>query len=157
MLTLSSTQFVNNFGRRTLEVQVEPIEVKSHGRTVGFYVSPTEFKRMQDALRRSSEPGAYNSIKPLVHARRDKILALAKKYGVASIHLFGSVARGEDKPQSDIDFLVEYPTDHIPSFNDLGLAGELEDLFNGRRIDVISLDQADKRLKPSILEGATEI
>jgi hypothetical protein len=49
MLTLTPTQFVNKFksGQRNQEVQVEPIEVRSCGRTVGYYVSPHEFQEIQ--------------------------------------------------------------------------------------------------------------
>jgi len=157
MLTVNATEFVNNFGRRNQEVQREPIEVKSHGRTVGYYVSPDEYNRLERAAQRAAEPGAYNSIKPLVHARRSEIMALAKRYGIARIRLFGSVARGEDKPQSDLDFLVEYPPGHVPSFDDLGLAAEIGDLFDGRQVDVVRMDKVDKRLKDSVIAGAIEI
>ena len=157
MLTLSATQFVNNFGQRTLEVQVQPIEVQSHGRTVGFYVSPAEYKRMQDALHHISEPMSYHSIKSLVHARKDEILAIARKYGVKKIRLFGSVARGEDTLQSDIDFLIEYPAGHVPSFDDLGIGSEIGDLFEGRRVDIVDAARVDQRLKSSILADAVEL
>lgn len=35
-----------------------------------------------------------------------QLMALAQKYGIARIYVFGSVVRGENKPQSDVDFLV---------------------------------------------------
>ena len=37
---------------------------------------------------------------------KPQILALAEKYGVENIRIFGSVARGDAKPESDIDFMV---------------------------------------------------
>ena len=154
MLTLTATDFFSNPGRRNQEVQNQPIEVKSHGRTVGFYVSPGEYERLQEAARRAVQPGAYNSIKPLVLAHRTEIVALAKKYGIEKINLSGSVARGEDKPQSDIDFLIEYPAGHVPSLNDVGIGSELEDLFDGRRADMVNLAKVDKRIKSSMLEDA---
>src|SRR5262249_45001933 len=48
MLTLTATEFVNKFGQWNQNVQVEPIEVKSHGRTVGFYVSPKEYAKFEE-------------------------------------------------------------------------------------------------------------
>src|SRR5258707_913868 len=48
MLTLTATEFVNKFGQWNQEVQAEPIEVKSHGRTVGFYVSPKEYAKYEE-------------------------------------------------------------------------------------------------------------
>ena len=46
-----------------------------------------------------------NTLKAQHHA----ILALSRQYGARHIRVFGSVARGEDRPDSDIDFLVEFP------------------------------------------------
>jgi predicted nucleotidyltransferase len=42
---------------------------------------------------------------------------LRKKYGVKSISLFGSYARGEETEESDIDFFVEMPADYDKLFD----------------------------------------
>jgi predicted nucleotidyltransferase len=157
MLTLTATDFFNNPGRRNQEVQNEPIEVKSHGRTVGVYVSAHEYKSLVEAAQRAAQPGMYNSIKPLIHEYRNEILAIAKRYGIEKILLTGSVARGDDKPQSDIDFLVQYPVNHVPSFDDLGIGAEIGEMFGGRRIEIINLARVDQRLKPSMLADAVEL
>lgn len=39
----------------------------------------------------------------------EKVTPIFKKYGVIRAGVFGSYARGEQKPDSDVDFLVEYP------------------------------------------------
>jgi len=44
----------------------------------------------------------------LLRSRRDQILQIAAKHGALNVRVFGSVARGEAKPQSDIDLLVEF-------------------------------------------------
>lgn len=157
MLTLTSTQFTNNFGQRNQEVQAEPIEVQSHGRTVGFYISPAQYRRMEDAMRRASQPGAYNSIKGLVLEKRAEIRAIAKKYNINDIYLVGSVARGEDRPQSDIDFLVEYPAGYTPTFEDFGIDAELSRLLGDREINIVNHAKVDKRIKQSMAEDAVEI
>lgn len=41
-----------------------------------------------------------------VQARRKAVLEIAKKHGVENVRVFGSVARGEDHDQSDVDLLV---------------------------------------------------
>jgi hypothetical protein len=41
-----------------------------------------------------------------LRARRDEILAIAARYGVTNVRVFGSVARGEAGPASDVDFLI---------------------------------------------------
>jgi predicted nucleotidyltransferase len=43
----------------------------------------------------------------LLKEKRDVILAAARRHGVRNIRIFGSVARGEDDSESDIDFLVD--------------------------------------------------
>lgn len=157
MRTFTATDFFSNPGRRNQEVQNGPIEVKSHGRTVGIYVSPHEYERLVKAARRAVQPGLYNSIKPLVHAHRNEILAIAKRYGIDKIRLTGSVARGDDKPQSDIDFLVEYPINHVASFDDLGIGAEIGEIFGGRRIEIINLARLDKQIKPFMLADAVDL
>jgi prevent-host-death family protein len=47
MISLTATEFVNNFGLRNQEVQREPIEVTSHGRPVGYYVSAHDFESLE--------------------------------------------------------------------------------------------------------------
>jgi predicted nucleotidyltransferase len=47
-------------------------------------------------------------LRRLVASNRDAILRLARKHGVSSIRLFGSVARGDAEEGSDVDFLVTF-------------------------------------------------
>ena len=44
-----------------------------------------------------------------LRARKDAIHAACRQYGARRIRVFGSVARGEERPDSDIDFLVDFP------------------------------------------------
>jgi predicted nucleotidyltransferase len=44
---------------------------------------------------------------PLVADRREEILRLAEKHGAYNVRVFGSAARGELAPESDVDFLVD--------------------------------------------------
>ena len=41
--------------------------------------------------------------------KKEKILSLASKYGARHIRVFGSVARGEDRADSDIDIDIDFP------------------------------------------------
>ena len=42
----------------------------------------------------------------LQNEKRAEILSLAEKHGIENVRVFGSVVRGEDRPDSDVDFLV---------------------------------------------------
>lgn len=68
--------------------------------------------------------------------RRAEVLDLAQRRGVQRIWVFGSVARGEANPDSDVDFLVEFETgrslfDQVHLINDLGT-------LLGTRVDVVA-------------------
>lgn len=64
----------------------------------------------------------------------DAFLATLRQHGVVKAFLFGSVSRGEERPDSDVDLLVTFarPTSHFAQFD---LAEELSQLA-GRRVDV---------------------
>ena len=81
---------------------------------------------------------------------------ILRKYTVRRIGLFGSYARGEQRKNSDIDFLVEFEE---PSFdNFMGLSYYLEDLF-GRKVEILTpagiesirINQIKEEIKKSIV------
>ena len=75
-------------------------------------------------------------LREMVGARRDDIGSLADRYGISNVRIFGSVARGDAHPRSDVDFLVDVPRD--ASLFDLSrFRRELSDLL-GVEVDVIS-------------------
>lgn len=47
------------------------------------------------------------TIAELLKTRRDEILAIAERHGASNVRIFGSVARGEAGPESDVDLLVD--------------------------------------------------
>lgn len=72
----------------------------------------------------------------VIEANRDSILRLARQHGARNVRVFGSFARGEERPTSDVDFLVEMDADR--SLLDLvGLSQDLEALLQ-RRVDVLT-------------------
>jgi hypothetical protein len=64
----------------------------------------------------------------LLRAHRDEILRVAARRGVSNIRVFGSVARGEATPTSDIDLLVEFERGHR-GLDLFAFAREVEDLL----------------------------
>jgi hypothetical protein len=76
------------------------------------------------------------SVEQLLQIKREEILAIAAKHGACNVRIFGSVARGEAGPDSDIDFLVEMEPGR--SLFDLGdLMSDLRDLL-GRNVDIVT-------------------
>ena len=71
-------------------------------------------------------------IEELLLPFREQILKIATKYGAYNLRVFGSVARGEATPDSDIDFLVELkPQSSL--FDYIGLMQDLAALL-GRKV-----------------------
>lgn len=76
---------------------------------------------------------------------------LRDRYGVEHISLFGSVARNEARPDSDIDVLVEFAPDaHVGLFGFVRLRRRLEEIL-GTRVDLATPGALKRQLKDRIL------
>ncbi len=68
---------------------------------------------------------------------RDALEALCRRFGVRELCVFGSAARGELAPESDLDLLVSFDADRAVGFLMLArLQRELQELF-GRNVDLV--------------------
>ncbi len=82
----------------------------------------------------------------LFQEKRETILQIARRHGATNVRVFGSVTRGETRPDSDVDFLVDL--DEGRSLLDLGgLLMDLQELL-GCPVDVVT----EKSLRPRIRE-----
>ncbi|MBV9401077.1 MAG: nucleotidyltransferase family protein [Bryobacterales bacterium] len=68
-------------------------------------------------------------------AKRAEICSIAAKHGAGNVRVFGSVARGEARPDSDIDFLIDVVGPTTPWFPG-GLLNDLE-AFLGQGVDIV--------------------
>ncbi|MBI3941710.1 MAG: nucleotidyltransferase family protein [Chloroflexi bacterium] len=91
----------------------------------------------------------------LLQTRREEILRIAAKHGAYNVRIFGSVARGEAGPESDLDLLVEMAPDHSPWFP-AGLILELEDLL-GQKVDVVTENGLHWYIRDRILAEAVPL
>ena len=91
----------------------------------------------------------------LVRTKREQILRLALRHGVTGVRVFGSMARGDAGPQSDVDLLIEVGPDPSPWFPG-GLVAELEELW-GRRVQVVTERGLDDLLRERVLEEAVPL
>ena len=88
----------------------------------------------------------------LVISRREEILQLAAKHGAHNVRIFGSAARGDAGPESDVDFLVEFEDGR--SLLDLsGLWLDLEELL-GRKVDVAQPQTLHWYIRDRVLKEA---
>jgi len=87
--------------------------------------------------------------------KRDDILGLAARRGARNVRVFGSVARGENDPQSDIDFLVDLE----PGRSLLDLGGLQRDLaaLLASKVDVVSSRGLRDRVRQSVLRDAVSL
>jgi uncharacterized protein len=91
-------------------------------------------------------------ITELLAAKKGDILRIAAKHGACNLRVFGSVARGEARPDSDVDFLV----DMEPGRTLLDLGGflmEVRDLL-GMEVDVVTEHGLKPRIREHVLKEA---
>lgn len=87
--------------------------------------------------------------------RRTAILRLAERYHTCDVRVFGSVARGDTAPGSDIDLLVR-PRADCSLFDLGGLLMDLQDLL-GCKVDVVTVTGLKPRLRKRVLEEAVPL
>lgn len=86
---------------------------------------------------------------------RQKTAPLFERYRVRKASLFGSIARGEERPDSDVDILVEMPK-ASGLFDFLALQSDLEELL-ACPVDLVEYSAIKERLRPYILNDQTPI
>jgi uncharacterized protein len=88
----------------------------------------------------------------IIQQKRKEIMTVALAHGLVNVRVFGSVARGEDTAQSDIDFLVDLEKGR--TLLDLGGAlVQLQDLL-GRKVDIVTERGLHWYLREEILKEA---
>jgi predicted nucleotidyltransferase len=95
------------------------------------------------------------TIEEQLKAKRNEILAIAKKHGVRNIRIFGSVARAEGTEASDVDLLVETGLHTSPWFP-AGLIFDLEELL-GCKVDVVTEGALHWYIREKILKEAVPL
>jgi uncharacterized protein len=91
----------------------------------------------------------------LVRAKREEIQKIAAKHGARNIRVFGSVARGDSRPSSDVDFLVDAEP-VTSSWFPAGLVLDLENLL-GRRVDVVTERGLNPLIRDEVLQEAVPV
>ena len=86
-------------------------------------------------------------------ARRSRIADICRRYHVRRMSLFGSAATGRERPESDVDLLVEFVAGEAPTgFELVDMQQELSDAFDGRRIDLAFPSVLDNPFRRKAIE-----
>jgi len=125
-------------------VKRSSLPVRKIGRLLKFRKSEIDdWVEIQDAKSRTND---------LTHKRLMQLLeqkvSEIRKFGVSRIGLFGSWVRGEEKPESDIDVLVEFVHPNFDQYMELKFF--LEELFK-RDVDLVLADSLKEQIKPKII------
>jgi predicted nucleotidyltransferase len=95
------------------------------------------------------------TMSPIIQNKREAILRIATQYGASNIRVFGSVARGEAGPESDIDVLIHLEPGR--SLLDIvAIKQDLEELLR-RKVDVLTESSISPYLRDRILKEAIEL
>lgn len=89
----------------------------------------------------------------LTDADQVRLREVCERYGVASLEVFGSVARGEDRQDSDIDLLYVLKPDVRLGFRLFDLEDELAEIFD-RPVDLVARRAVNKYLREQVLADA---
>jgi len=92
------------------------------------------------------------STKELLRAKKDEIEQIAARHGAGNLRVFGSVARGEDNTQSDIDILVDVGSE-TSSWFPSGLISDLENLL-GKKVEIVTVAGLYKGIRNKVLSEA---
>jgi len=87
---------------------------------------------------------------------KDPLNTLAQQYGASHLRVFGSVARGEETPESDVDFLVEFPRGYDLFLQRLPLTQQIADLLK-RRVDLMPEHELSPHIRQHVLREAMEL
>jgi len=94
-------------------------------------------------------------ISDLLAGKREAILGIAARHGARNVRVFGSVARGDAGPESDVDLLVDTGP-KCSFFFPGGLLADLEELL-GRKVHVVTQESLHWFIRDRILREAVPL
>ena len=148
------------FSNAEIDERCDPREPQPHGRRPA--VVPDEHTITIDTLDTSPDNQTMDTeatnnqpLPPLLVEHRAALLALAEELGFHEVRLFGSMARGDDREDSDVDLLVT-AKQGTTIFHLGSMIGKAEALI-GRRVDVVTLGSLPEVLHEKVLTDAVPL
>ena len=85
----------------------------------------------------------------------DALAALCRRYGIRRLSLFGSTLKGANRPDSDVDLLVEFEPGRTPELFELAeIEAELSDLLGGRPVDLRTAGDLSRYFRDEVVRTA---
>ena len=85
---------------------------------------------------------------------KDKLMEFCQKNHIRKLSVFGSALRGQLRPESDIDLLVEFEQDHTPGlFSIIRMEMELTEVL-GRKVDLRTPEDLSEYFRDEVVENA---
>ncbi len=94
-------------------------------------------------------------VQDVIRARRDEILRIAASHGATRVRVFGSRARGQARPDSDVDLLVDLAPGR-DLLDIVAIKQDLEDLL-GRSVDVVTEKAISPYIRDAVVAGAVPL
>ncbi len=92
--------------------------------------------------------------KAAIKLSEGKITEFCKRNHIRRLSLFGSFLHNDFRPDSDVDFLVEFEPEHIPGFIRLaGMENELSTMI-GRKVDLRTPQELSRYFRQEVLDSA---
>ena len=88
--------------------------------------------------------------------KKDLIEALIRQFGARRIRVFGSVARREELPDSDVDFLVDLPRGYDLFEQRLPLTEKLAELLH-RKVELVPEHELNRHIRKQVITEAVEL
>lgn len=83
----------------------------------------------------------------------DKLAEFCKRNRIRKLSLFGSALRGDFRPDSDVDVLVEFEPGHVPGLAFFAMENELSEIL-GRKVDLNTLQFLSRYFREQVLAEA---
>lgn len=88
--------------------------------------------------------------------KKQLIEALASQFGARRVRVFGSVARREERPDSDVDFLVDMPRGYDMFAQRMPLTEGLENLLH-RKVELVPEHELNRHIREQVMKEAVEL
>lgn len=87
-------------------------------------------------------------------SRADRIAEFCARHRITKLAIFGSGARGELTPDSDIDLLYEFEEGYSPGWGIVRIQDEASELFDGRFVDLVPFKYVNRHIRAQVMAEA---